>query len=175
MKNTGNILLLFICLFVFTACQNEGCMDMDAANYNANAGKNDGLCRYRYLSSVIVNKIPLIDSVARTQIEWDDYFEESYPDIKFYLKITDSQSWEFETNIQKNNGSYPFMWKIDILKGHYLRWNQTYKFLLADEDFVGMDTIFIGTFTPSKIYKDDKIILRNRGETAEIELDFVVY
>jgi hypothetical protein len=139
-------LIVFIILLGVARCRNEGCMDIDAVNYNPNANKNDGLCSYRYLSAVIVNKIPLIEPGTRTPFEWDADYEGTNPDLKFYIKMQQNQMWEIETNVAIDNSSYPFMWKIDILKNHYLHWNQTYNFILADEDFVGMDTILAGSF-----------------------------
>jgi hypothetical protein len=175
MNNIGKIITLLLILILFARCSNEGCMDVDAANYNPNAKKHDGLCSYRYLSSVIINKIPLIDTATRTQIEWDADYEGSAPDIKFYMKMLEDSLWGVQTNVEIDNISFPFMWKVDIQNNSYLHWNQTYGFLLVDVDFVGMDLIFGGTFIPSEIYKDDKIILQNVDKTAEIELDFVVY
>jgi hypothetical protein len=161
------VIYLLLC-FLITGCTKEGCMDSNSANYNPKANKNDGLCTYRYLNLVIVHKIP--------QITLEEaIYGYSNPNLKFYMKMSEEIYWEVETPIARNNSIYPYSWKIDITNNSHLFWNKAYDFLLSNENFTGMDTVFGGTFIPSQAYYDDKIILVNPAGTAEIELDFVVY
>jgi hypothetical protein len=160
------LICLLFC-FLFAGCRQEGCIDSNAVNYNFNANKNDGFCAYRYLSSVIVNKIP--------QKNWDTIPGYNNPNLKFYLKKSNEIFYELETPLAANNLIYPYLWKIEISSGNYLLWNMTYEFLLSNEKFIGRDIIFNGTFIPSKVYNIDKIILKNKEETVEIELNFVVF
>ena len=150
-------------------------MDTNAYNYNANANTNDAFCSYRYLEAVIVKKIPLRDPITNIEIDWDILSGDKLPDLKFYIKKSNETYWELETPIAINNSIYPYMWNIDISNKNYLFWDETYEFLLSNENFIGRNTIYLGSFIPSHIYNNDKIILINSNESVEIELTFVIF
>ena len=44
MKNFTYLFLLSLIVFGLNACKKKGCTDIDAANYNAEAKKDDGSC-----------------------------------------------------------------------------------------------------------------------------------
>lgn len=174
-KKTVIILISLYCYISFTTCRKEGCLDVNAFNYYPEANINDGFCSYCYVNAIIVNKIPLRDSVTYEEIIYDTINIDRAPDIKFYMKEANQACWEIETPIAINNKAYPYSWEIQVQLDKYLQWNETYKFLLSNENFLEKKTIFFGYFIPSLIYKNGKLLLINPDNTVEIELSFVVF
>jgi hypothetical protein len=161
------ISIISFCL-IFDGCKIEGCMDINAENYNPEAKSHDDLCTFRHLTSIIINDL-------RT-LNWDTLaYENAYPDLKFYLKPSYFLVWEIETSIAYNVNTFPYKWDITITDDRYLLWNEEYTFMLTDEDQKGYEIIHSGTFVPSQTYSDEKIILKNHNETVEIELSFIVF
>ena len=69
----------------------EGCMDIDALNYNPEATENDGSCEYPpvgisalQLSSITINAIPLTNNGSNW--DWDITGLTSDPDVFYVLK-----------------------------------------------------------------------------------------
>lgn len=163
----SSISIITLCL-ILSACRIEGCMDINAENYNHKAKSHDELCTYRHLKSIIINDVH--------PLNWDTLaYENTYPDLKFYLKPSYFSIWEIETSIAYDNNIFPYKWDIVITDNRYLLWNERYEFMFVDEDQTGYEVILTGSFIPSETYANEKIILKNSNETVEIELAFVVF
>ena len=165
----NKVILIFGLVFIILifGCRRDGCTNTNGVNFDEKANKNNDLCTFRHLKSVTVIKIP--------EIERDESAISNYPNLKFYMKKEKELYWEFETTVAFENWIYPYMWDINLSGDNYLFWEEAYNFLLSDEKYAGRDTIFSGTFIPSQLYNNDKIILINEDLTGEIELSFVVF
>ena len=169
------VFILGIIVLSSAGCKNkQGCMDTNAVNYNSLADEHDGFCSYRHLVNVNIIKLPLTDPQTLAPVTWD-ILTNPAPDIKFYLKPESYSHWVFETSIVFDINKYPYLYDIVMVEDDYLLWNEEYTFMFTDEDQVGYDIIFSGSFVPRLVYNNDKIILINSTETVEIELSFVVY
>ena len=166
MDKVNIIIVLFFFIVIF-GCHRDGCTDINGENFDVKANTSSGLCTYRYLNSVTIIKVP--------EKNPDESTISIYPNLKFYMKKEKELYWEVETTVAFENWVYPYMWDINISSDNYLYWEETYKFFLSDEKYLGRDTIFTGTFIPSQLYKNDKITLNNEDLTGEIELSFVIF
>lgn len=174
------VLIINILILGITGCEKNyiqkeyGCKDLNAVNYDSLADEHDGFCSYRHLINVNIIKLPLIDPQTLTPVSWD-ILTNPAPDIKFYLKPASYFHWVFETAIVFDNDKYPYLYDILVSEDNYMLWYEEYTFLLTDEDQVGYDIIYSGSFTPRLVYNNDKIILKNSNESVEIELTFVIF
>ena len=174
-----NISLFIITLFLFNSCSEKGCLDTDSVNFDVKANKNDGVCSYRFLSRIQVNKVRELKSGAEnwdTGDEIDRNGTEKNPDLRFYLKKIGSGDWELITDLKTECcTTFPVSWKV--VQNDYLRTNEEYEFKLVDEDVVGQELILAGKFTPYWDYdsKTKKIILSNEYQTVVMELIYEIY
>lgn len=174
-----NIKLLAIAIICFCSCSEKGCLDTDAVNFDVKANKHDGVCSYRYLTRIQVNKVRELKSGAEnwdTGDEIDRNGTEKNPDLRFYLKKVGSGDWELITDLKTECCStFPVSWKV--VQNDYLRTNQEYEFKLVDEDVVGQELILAGKFTPYWDYNSEskKITLSNEYQTVVMELIYEIY
>jgi hypothetical protein len=68
MKNFTYLFLLSLIVFGLNACKKKGCTDIDAANYNAEAKKDDGSCVY----TPVITLIGASDTTISVASEWVD-------------------------------------------------------------------------------------------------------
>lgn len=176
---TFKIRLLF--LLIFVSCQKEGCKDINSANFDNKATKNDDLCTYRYLSKVKLIEMKFIKNGA---ISWDSNDDvqqndqDSDPDLRFYLKRVDSEEWELVTDMKTECcTTLPVTWTLDYGNQKHLETNTRYTYKLVDEDYSGEDLVLTGDFVPYWDYNSDtkSILLSNSYGTVKLELLYEVF
>ena len=107
MKNTTYILLLLSSLLFYSCSKEQGCTDINALNYNAEAAKDDGSCEY--CNDPSDTKCPNYDPCHNSQPVSAGFDAFEQPDVtndNFYI-TTD----KFLTNIikfkaQEENANY---------------------------------------------------------------------
>ncbi len=68
MKKISYIFILSLLIFGTNSCKKKGCMDSNAANYNAEAKKDDGTCVY----TPVITLIGAADTTISVATEWND-------------------------------------------------------------------------------------------------------
>jgi hypothetical protein len=68
MKKISYIFILSLLIFGINSCKKKGCMDSTAANYNAEAKKDDGTCVY----TPVITLIGAADTTISVATEWTD-------------------------------------------------------------------------------------------------------
>jgi hypothetical protein len=171
-------IMCFVCSNLFFACQKEGCKDINAVNYNPKADINDGFCTYRYLDVVSLKNLDFKKNGAE---EWDNpnpypltFPNEQYPDLKFYLKRKSSTYWEYQTDIVFDVQNTPVIWNIQDIGKNYLILHEEYQYRLLEEDENGVEVVLEGSFIPSQVINENKILLENNNQTTIIELNYIV-
>jgi hypothetical protein len=170
--------MCFACFSLFLACQKEGCRDINAVNYDLKADINDGFCTYRYLDVVNLKSVDFKKNRAE---DWDHpnpypltFPNEQYPDLKFYLKRKSSTYWEYQTDIVFDVQNTPVIWNIQDIGKNYLILHEEYQYRLLEEDENGVEVILEGSFIPSQVINENKILLENINQTTIIELNYIV-
>lgn len=168
-------LYFLVLLLLLSACQKEGCMDINSASYDPAASVNDGICAYRYLKSVSVNKLPDIFEIAIIDA---DEASGRLPDLQFKMvkayedPVKDQYDWS--TDIKFENVELPVTWEFRITD-EYLLTEMEYAYKLIDVDRDGEDVILTGTFIPAEDYRDNEIRLYDRDSLVEVVLSYLVF
>lgn len=97
-------LLLFLSTYNFGFAQIQGCTDLEAKNYNANAIINDGSCLYTSKKIKPLYSLPISDTVHETSglISWNKKLWSINDDSDTHLYSFDSTGSDFQKHLLKN-------------------------------------------------------------------------
>lgn len=113
---------------------------MDAENYDPDAEKDDGSCRYRYAASVRIDAIPATDGSGAA---WDPF---SAPDLYVRFAKSSSSTWTYTTNTV-DEAVTPA--SLILPNGDVKFTNENWQFQILDHDSPDADDlIYSGTFNP---------------------------
>lgn len=170
--------IIFIIGFsiLILSCRKEGCMDINSASYDPDAKVNDGICSYRYLKTISINKLPDIYQLGMFDMD-DPDLERRFPDFLFRMVKTydnpEENYFDLITDVKFDIYS-PIVWEVSITN-EYLLTNSEYHYELVDVDHEGDEIIMSGVFIPSEVYHDNKIVLQDSNKWFEIILTYIIY
>ena len=159
----------------------EGCMDIDALNYNPEATENDGSCEYPavgisalQLSSITINAMPLTNNGSNW--DWDITGLTSDPDVFYVLKQGEVEI--YSSTSQDNISTLPISF-TENLPYTINALSQEYTIELYDNDQIaGLgENEFIGScsFTPNEYITigGDEINIINSGVDLTLDIEWL--
>lgn len=119
---------------------NEGCTDMNADNYDAEADVNRN-CLYRYATTIVISGVPTTKSNGEG---WDPE-EGGLPDLKMIFAKNESGHVDVITNTAENTLSATLSPPVEVQFT-----NGDWKYDLVDDDIGSGEVIATGHFNPLK-------------------------